>query len=200
MVKTKHTIYLIWKKQCQVRVCYPTNLLNRNVKQSVELQMVTERTQTWKHYDTWDIPAAAAAQPLLQPAAETAWWSGSSSCAWLGLSLSTPPPASEGLVSHPWMMPAPRSAPPAWHARWYPPWWSLEVITWDDDGLSHPWRKLGSHMRPVWFKHITCTERTFYMTASITHLVASFIIPHFIKVNSHERAPTPSHKKDWYKL
>lgn len=33
------------------------------------------------------------------------------------------------------------------------------------------------------------------MAAGITHLVASFIVPHLIKMNSHERAPTPSHSK-----
>lgn len=41
----------------------------------------------------------------------------------------------------------------------------------------------------------THTSHTFCMAASITHLVASFIVPHFIKMNSNERAPTPSHSK-----
>ncbi len=33
------------------------------------------------------------------------------------------------------------------------------------------------------------------MATVITHVAAAFIVPHFIKVNSHKRAPTPSHSK-----
>lgn len=56
-------------------------------------------------------------------------------------------------------------------------------------------------IKNTWLTHATMktyhthTSHTFCMTASVTHLVASFIVPHFIKINSHERAPTPSHSK-----
>ena len=49
-------------------------------------------------------------------------------------------------------------------------------------------------------KCITNT-RTFCVAASITHHFAAVIVPHLIKMNSHEGAPTPSHNKhDMFKL
>jgi len=47
----------------------------------------------------------------------------------------------------------------------------------------------------VIYKNRSINTLTFRMAAGVTHLVASFIVPHLVEMNGHEGAPTPSHGK-----